>query len=221
MSEIPLKDKPITAVKDPINTITHFIGFLAAILLSLILVAKSAYKGELISTAAIIIYSLSLIILYGASSAYHFFNLSAKTNRRLKKFDHIAIFYLIAGSYTPICINTISPNERNLILIIIWASALAGTIMKLFWVCCPKYVSSIVYIAMGWTALLRIRSFYLGLSTGGFALLLAGGIFYTIGGIIYALKIRFNENWGEHELFHIFVLLGSLFHYLMIFFYVA
>ena len=183
MSEVTIKDKPYTSIKDPISTITHFIGFVAAILLSLILVAKAAFKGELLSTISIIIYSLSLIVLYGASSAYHFFNLSETVNRRLKKFDHIAIFYLIAGSYTPICINTIAADERNLILIIIWSAALAGTILKLFWVYCPKYVSSIVYIAMGWTALLKIRSFYLGLSTGGFILLLTGGILLLRKGV--------------------------------------
>ena len=213
-------ERPHTTVKDPISTLTHFIGFISAIFLSLILVARSAFKGNLISTIAIIIYSASLIILYGASSAYHFFNLSYYGNTRLKKFDHIAVFYLIAGSYTPIC-SVIDSTESKLVLILVWIFALLGTILKLCWVYCPKYVSSIVYIAMGWLALIRIRSFYLALGTNGFILLLSGGILYTIGGIIYAQKIRFNENWGEHELFHIFVLLGSLLHYLMIFLYIA
>ena len=221
MSEITMNERPLTTVKDPISTLTHFIGFISAIFLSLFLVAKSAFKGDLLSTGSIIIYSLSLIILYGASSAYHFFNLSYNANTRLKKFDHIAVFYLIAGSYTPICLSVADSKESKLVLILVWIFAFLGTVLKLFWVYCPKYVSSIVYIAMGWLALIRIRSFYLALGNIGFILLLAGGIFYTIGGIIYALKIRFNENWGEHELFHIFVLLGSLLHYLMIFFFIA
>ena len=218
MSEIHYRySRPYISIKDPISALTHFIGFLASIFATPLLLSKAGILcSDPIKMIGLSIYCLSLIVLYGASSAYHSFILPHSKTRILKKIDHISIFLLIAGSYTPICLSLL--NDRNL-LIIIWILALCGIIMKLFWIYCPKYVSSILYIAMGWFALFRITTLYHLLGKGGFLWLLAGGVFYTIGGILYALRFRLSEKWGEHEIFHILVLLGSLCHYILIFLY--
>ena len=226
MSEIKMKQpvqtdlRPCIRIKDPISALTHFIGFIAAILSLPLLLTKAAVRSDDISTMiGLSIYGLSLIVLYGASSAHHSFILPERGTRALKKIDHICIFYLIAGTYTPLCLNLMKDVQGKHLLIAIWIAAAVGTLIKFFFVYCPKYVSSILYIAMGWFALFRITTLYHLLGKGGFLWLLAGGVFYTIGGILYALRFRLSEKWGEHEIFHILVLLGSLCHYILIFLY--
>ena len=226
MSEINMNTNnidliPYIKVKDPISALTHFIGFLSSIIMTPILLSKAGVRdSDLITMIACSIYCLSMIVLYGASTSYHTFILPEKGSRILKKIDHISIFYLIAGTYTPICLLSIREQGGIPLLIGVWATAFAGTILKLCWVYCPKYVSSIVYIAMGWLAIFKIRTIYLALGTGGFFWLLAGGILYTIGGVLYAFRFRISDRWSEHEIFHIFVLLGSLCHFILIFNYV-
>ena len=224
MSEIRLKQlnrltyKPYISIKDPVSALTHFIGFLLAIFFTPVLLSRAAlYHPDLLTMVSLSIYCLSMIILYGASSAYHSFVLPERPSRVLKKIDHISVFLLIAGTYTPICLCLLKDKGGIPLLIGVWSVAVLGIIMKLFWIYCPRYVSSIVYIAMGWLALIKIKTIWLTLAPIGFFFLLTGGLFYTIGGIIYALKIKINEDWSEHEIFHIFVLLGSLCHYIMIF----
>ena len=209
-------------VKDPISTLTHFIGFCLSLLGMPLLLNYAAFRGE--GTAAMISYSvfmLSMILLYGASSAYHAFHISEKVDRLLKKNDHMMIFVLIAGSYTPVCTVILGGRTGAVLLAVMWALAAAGMLFKALWVTCPKWVSSVIYIAMGWAAIVVIKPLYLTLSAAGFAWLLAGGICYTAGGVIYSLKFRrltaVCPGFGEHEIFHIFVMLGSLCHYIMMF----
>ncbi len=227
MSEIRLNDngtmdfRPYIRIKDPISALTHFIGFIAAVFASPLLLSKTGlYHSDLSSLLSVSIYCLSLILLYGASSAYHSFILPEKQTGILKRLDHCSIFLLIAGTYTPICLNAIKEDGGILLLILIWSFAIGGILIKLFFVYCPRYVSSIIYVAMGWLALLKIKEIYAALSGPGFFFLLTGGLLYTVGAVIYALKIRINNDWTQHEIFHIFVLLGSLCHYIMIFSYV-
>ncbi len=210
--------------KDPISALTHFVGFWLSIVGMPLLLVRAAVSSSVFSTAQLLsmtVFMLSMILLYGASTSYHTFRLSRRGNKVLKKIDHMMICVLIAGSYTPVCAVVLNNSLGLKLLIAIWTLAAAGIIFKAFWVTCPKWVSSLIYIGMGWTAIFVIVPLFQLMSTAEFALLLAGGILYTIGGIIYALKIRFNDLFTEHELFHIFVLLGSLCHYLMIFSYVG
>ena len=224
MSEIKMKQplqndlRPYIRIRDPISALTHFIGFVAAIFLLPPLLIKAAVRGSDISSMiGLSIYGLSLIVLYGASSAHHSFILPERGTTILKRFDHIAIFYLIAGTYTPLCLTLMKDTQGKFLLTAVWIAAVIGTLIKFFFVYCPKYVSSILYIVMGWFALFRIVTLYHLLGVYGFFWLLAGGIFYTIGGVLYALKIRISDRWSEHEVFHILVLLGSLCHYVLIF----
>ena len=214
MSEIKMKQplqndlRPYIRIRDPISALTHFIGFVAAIFLLPPLLIKAAVRGSDISSMiGLSIYGLSLIVLYGASSAHHSFILPERGTTILKRFDHIAIF----------CLTLMKDTQGKFLLTAVWIAAVIGTLIKFFFVYCPKYVSSILYIVMGWFALFRIVTLYHLLGVYGFFWLLAGGIFYTIGGVLYALKIRISDRWSEHEVFHILVLLGSLCHYVLIF----
>lgn len=208
-------------VKDPGSAITHFIGMLMAIFAAIPLLMKAASEPEQIYLISLAIYAVSLILLYAASTTYHTFDISEKWNTRLKKIDHMMIFVLIAGSYTPICLLVLERKIGLLLLALVWGIAFVGIIVKAFWVFCPKWFSSVLYIGMGWTCVIAFSHILNGLSTYEFAWLLAGGIIYTIGGIIYALKLpvfnSLHKNFGSHEIFHLFVMGGSACHFIVMY----
>ena len=135
------------------------------------------------------------------------------------------IFVLIAGTYTPVCLIVLGDHTGWNLLGLVWGIALIGIIINALWITCPKWFSSLIYIAMGWVCILAISKIIAALPAGGFAWLLAGGIIYTAGGIIYALKLPiFNSRhryFGSHEIFHLFVMGGSLCHYMMMYQFVA
>ncbi|MDY5845465.1 MAG: hemolysin III family protein [Bariatricus sp.] len=208
-------------IKDPGSAITHFIGMLMAIFAAVPLLIKAAHEPEHIYLISLTIYAASLILLYAASTTYHTFICSKRITTILKKIDHMMIFVLIAGSYTPICLLVLEPKTGLMLLTLIWGIAIAGILIKAFWVYCPKWVSSILYIGMGWTCVLAFSQILNNLTRSEFAWLLAGGIIYTIGGIIYALKLPiFNskhKNFGSHEIFHLFVMGGSACHFIVMY----
>lgn len=208
-------------LKDPGSAITHFIGMLMAIFAAVPLLIKAAREPDHIYLISLSIYALSLILLYAASTTYHTFDLSERANTILKKIDHMMIFVLIAGSYTPICLITLKGRTGTILLALVWGIAIVGIILKAFWVFCPKWVSSVLYIGMGWTCVLAFTQILNTLSPVAFGWLLAGGIIYTIGGVIYALKLPiFNnrhKNFGSHEIFHLFVMGGSMCHFIVMY----
>ena len=214
----------ISKIKDPGSAITHFIGLLMAIFAAVPLIIKAAQEPTPLYLVSIIIYALSLILLYAASTIYHTFDLGLKGNTKLKKFDHMMISVLIAGSYTPICLLVLDQPTGFILLGIVWGIAIAGIIIKAFWIYCPKWFSSVLYIAMGWTCVLAFSQMITNMSTAAFAWLLAGGIIYTIGGVIYALKLpiftHLTENFGNHEIFHLFVMGGSACHFIVMYVFV-
>lgn len=215
----------IKKLKDPGSAITHFIGMLMAVFSALPLLIRASNSPEKVHVISLGIFALSLILLYTASTVYHTFDLSDKINRRLKKFDHMMIFILIAGTYTPICIIALKGIVGLRLLVVIWGMAILGICLKAFWVYCPKWVSSVIYITMGWTCVLAFTPLLSVLSPAAFGWLLAGGIIYTIGGLIYALKLPiFNSNhpyFGTHEIFHLFCLGGSICHFVFIYHFIA
>ena len=208
-------------VKDPGSAITHFIGMLMAIFAAIPLLIKAAHEPGRIYLVSIAFYSASLILIFAASTTYHTFNISKKVNTILKKIDHMMISVLIAGSYTPICLLVLGGRMGWILLAIVWGFAIAGILIKAFWVFCPKWVSSVLYIGMGWTCVLAFTQLLNSLSPAAFGWLLAGGIIYTVGGVIYALKLPiFNskhKNFGSHEIFHLFVMGGSLCHFVVMY----
>ena len=208
-------------IKDPGSAITHFIGMLMAIFAAVPLIIKAAHEPDRIYLISIIIYAASLILLYAASTTYHTFNKSEKINTLLKKIDHMMISVLIAGSYTPICLLVLGGKTGFILLAIVWGIAIVGILIKAFWVYCPKWVSSALYIGMGWTCVLAFTQILNSMSAAAFGWLLAGGVIYTAGGVIYALKLPiFNlrhENFGSHEIFHLFVMGGSTCHFIVMY----
>jgi len=208
-------------IKDPGSAITHFIGMMMAILASVPLLIKASGEPSRLYLISAAVYVLSLVLLYAASTSYHTFNLSERVNTILKKADHMMIFILIAGSYTPICLITLSGITGKILLALVWGIAIIGILFKAFWVYCPKWVSSILYIGMGWTCILAFTQILNALSPAAFGWLLAGGIIYTVGGIIYALKLpvfnNLHKNFGSHEIFHLFVMGGSICHFILMY----
>ena len=208
-------------VKDPGSAITHFIGMLMAVFAAVPLIIKAMHKPSPIYVVSIAIYAASLILLYAASTTYHTFDRSEKINTILKKIDHMMISVLIAGSYTPICLLVLGGRLGIILLAIVWSIAIAGILIKAFWVYCPKWVSSVLYIGMGWTCVLAFTQLLNSMSPAAFGWLLAGGLIYTAGGIIYALKLPiFNmkhKDFGSHEIFHLFVMGGSICHFVVMY----
>ncbi len=208
-------------IKEPGSAITHFIGMLMAIFAAVPLLIKAAHEPSRIYIISLAIYAASLILLYAASTSYHTFDISPKINTILKKIDHMMISVLIAGSYTPVCLIVLKGKTGIILLSIVWAIAIAGILIKAFWVYCPKWVSSVLYIGMGWTCVLAFTQILNNMSPAAFGWLLAGGIIYTVGGVIYALKLPiFNsrhKNFGSHEIFHLFVMGGSACHFVVMY----
>ena len=208
-------------IKEPGSAITHFIGMLMAIFAAVPLLIKAAHEPGRIYIISLAIYAASLILLYAASTTYHTFDISPKVNTILKKIDHMMISVLIAGSYTPVCLLVLKGKTGIILLSIVWALAIGGILIKAFWVYCPKWVSSVLYIGMGWTCVLAFTQILNNLSPAAFGWLLAGGIIYTVGGVIYALKLPlFNnrhKNFGSHEIFHLFVMGGSACHFVVMY----
>ena len=211
-------------IKDPGSAITHFIGMMMAIFAGVPLLIKAAREPSGIYLLSALIYIVSMILLYAASTMYHTFDISKKINQRLKKFDHMMISVLIAGTYTPICLIVLDKPLGYFLLALVWSFALIGILIKAFWVNCPKWFSSVLYIGMGWTCVLAFTQLLDALSTAAFGWLLAGGVIYTIGGVIYALKLPiFNsrhKNFSSHEIFHLFVMGGSVSHFVVMYVFV-
>ena len=211
-------------IKDPGSAITHFIGMLMAIFAAVPLLIKAAHEPSRIYVVSIAVYAASLILLYAASTTYHTFNRSEKINTLLKKVDHMMISVLIAGSYTPICLLVLDGRTGIFLLCIVWGIAIAGILIKAFWVYCPRWISSVLYIGMGWTCVLAFTQILNSMSPAAFGWLLAGGIIYTVGGVIYALKLPiFNSRhkyFGSHEIFHLFVMGGSACHFVVMYVFV-
>lgn len=218
-------NKTISRIKDPASAITHFIGLIFILLFSIPLLIKSLDNPGYNHFFAILVFIIGIILLYTASTVYHTFDISETVNKKLRKFDHMAIYLLISGTYTPICLIALRDSIGKLLLIIIWSTAIIGITITAFWVNGPKWISSTIYILMGWVCILAFVPLINSLETSAFIWLLAGGVIYTIGGIIYALKLKFLNkrfpHFGSHEIFHVFVMLGSLCHFILIYKYIA
>lgn len=212
-------------VKDPGSAITHFIGMMMAIFAAVPLLIRALQHPERIYVISLAVFIVSMILLYLASTVYHTFDISDQTNKLLRKIDHMMIFILIAGTYTPVCLLVLHPSTGRFLLTLIWGIAIVGILVKALWITCPKWFSSVLYIGMGWTCVLAFSQLLNALSPAAFGWLLAGGLIYTVGGVIYALKLPiFNarhQHFGSHEIFHLFVMGGSFCHFIFMYNFVA
>ena len=209
-------------IREPGSALTHLAGVVLAVLAAFPILVKAAFRGSAREVAAMAVFMGSMLLLYLASTVYHAVTVRAARLRRFQKLDHMMIFVLIAGSYTPVCVLALGDRKGLILLVTVWFLALAGMIVKFCWITCPKWFSSVIYIAMGWIIIFVMPDLMHVLSAGAFAWLLGGGVIYTAGGIIYALKLplfRQHPNFGNHELFHLFVLGGSICHFICMYCY--
>lgn len=212
-------------LREPSNAITHFIGMVLAIIATFPLLSRARHASSPMNITAMAVFIVSMILLYGASAIYHSVILPEKVIRTFRKVDHMMIFILIAGSYTPVCLIVLGGKTGQMLLSIVWSIAIVGIIIKAFWITCPKWFSSALYIAMGWTCLLAFAQIKNALAPAAFFWLVAGGVIYTVGGIIYALKLPFfnarHKSFGSHAVFHLFVMGGSICHFIFMYQFLA
>lgn len=194
-------------IREPGSAITHFIAMMLTVFAAAPLLVKSALSDTANMLPAMTIFILSMVLLYGASATYHSLNIGGRALRIFRKVDHMMIFVLIAGSYTPVCLIVLGGRMGYTLFAVVWGIAIVGMLLKACWVTCPKWFSSIIYIAMGWVCVFVFGPLWNTLPHSAFLWLLAGGIIYTIGGVIYALKLPlFNSRhtfFGSHEIFHL------------------
>lgn len=213
-----MKNKKITYYdpkEEKLNVISHFIGFVLSVIALFLLVYYANIEGSTWHVVSFSIYGASLIVLYSASTLYHF-NQQPELRQKLNIFDHAAIYILIAGTYTPFTLVVLKGWVGWTIFGVSWGLAIFGVIFKFFYTGKYDKISTIAYVLMGWIVIFAIKPLVNNLPTEGLVWLLAGGIFYTVGAILYSIKsLKYN-----HAIFHIFVLLGSFSHFMAVFFYV-
>jgi len=205
-----------------VSSFTHLVFGFFAIFLIVISITKGIKLGSTFHIISYSIFGISVILLYFSSGTYHFLPKNTDIKKLFKKLDHIMIFFLIAGTYTPFCLITLNGVLGWSLFCIIWLMAIAGLVFKLFCLNAPRVLYTGIYIVMGWVIIFAIKPLFNNLPFLGFVWLVAGGLFYTVGAIIYALK---KPNplpgiFGFHEIWHIFVILGTSTHFISIYFYV-
>lgn len=207
-----MSDAQYSPAEERLNIWTHAIGMILSFAGLIFLLLKADTQ---VATLTSIVFGASLIILYAASTFYHASTHLIK-RAKLRVFDHAAIYVLIAGTYTPVCLITLSESVGTLLSVVIWSVAIGGVILKLFFTGRFDKLSTILYVAMGWIAIFAIKPLLVSMSTEGLLWLLTGGVFYTVGAVLYSIRsLPFN-----HAIFHFFVLGGSASHYWMIYSYV-
>lgn len=204
----------------PWSALTHGFGALLAILGTVLLLAHTHnMDASPRHYATFALYGAAMIELYLASTLYHCINTSVKGRIALRKLDHASIYFLIAGTYTPICRIALPGVWGKALFGVIWGLTLLGLVITLLWIRSPRWVTAGIYLFMGWLAIIAVYPLTRVLSLRGMFWLLAGGVLYTVGGVLYALKWpgRGNPRFGCHEIFHLFILLGSVCHYLLMY----
>lgn len=206
-------------IREPINSITHLLGVILSFVGLIFLLVSSILNFDPIYIVSSVIFSAGLVGLYLASTIYHWKIAPNDTLEKLRKFDHMMIYILIAATYTPICLITLKGVVGYSLLSIVWTLAILGIILKACWFNAPRWIYTGFYLALGWIAVFFIYPMTQSLPIRAILLLVIGGIMYTIGAIIYGIKPKKIVIWkfGFHEIFHVFILLGSFFHYLMIY----
>ncbi len=205
--------------RDPGSGLSHLIGAVLSVIGLVVLLITTIPQGDVWKIASFAVFGASLILLYTTSAVYHIINASEKIIAFLRKLDHSMIYVLIAGTYTPICLTLLRGQTGYILLSLIWGLALAGILLQTLLIKVPRFVYTAIYIFMGWLVIFAFSPLLASTSWRAVSWLLAGGILYTLGAYIYARKKpNFIPGWlGFHELFHIFVILGSISHFIFVF----
>ncbi len=210
--------------REPMSALTHFIASVGAFFGLLVLLYVSIYPViKPLNIITFSIFGLGMMMVYGASTVYHTLYLSEDGIKRLKKLDHMMIFVFIASTYTPICLIALKGFIGWSLLVVIWALAIIGILIKIFWIHAPRWFSSVIYVVAGWIALIYLLPIINILGTAGSLWLFVGGGFYTLGAVIYAVGKP--DPWpgffGFHEVFHVFIMIGSAMHFWLMYDYIS
>lgn len=209
-------------LREPVSGLSHLIGAVLSLVGLVLMIYYAVQVGTVWHIVSFSIFGGSLILLYTASTIYHLLTISDKGIRVLRKIDHMMIFVLIAGTYTPICLIPLRGGWGYSLLAVIWGVAIVGTIMKLLWFDAPRWLYTLFYVIMGWLVVIAFWPMTKTIPIEGIAWLVAGGILYTIGAVIYGTKwpkLNF-KLFGFHEIFHLFVMYGSFCHFWLMFRYI-
>jgi hemolysin III len=182
------------------------------------MIINAVWKENVTYLVGGIIFGVSMILLYSASTIYHWYKGDSKSILRLRKLDHAMIFVLIAGTYTPVCLTALRGTLGTVVLVLVWSLALVGTVSKVIFINMPRWLSAGMYLFLGWISIFFIVPLFNALPTGGFVWLVVGGVLYTIGSLFYASKSEKIKiaGFGFHEIFHLFILAGTTAHYILI-----
>jgi hemolysin III len=210
-------------LREPVNALTHLLGAVLSVIGLVMLIMAATEHGSARHIVAVSIFGASLVMMYGVSALYHASTLSERGLGHFQRIDHVMIYVLIAGSYTPICLIVLGGQLGMTLLITVWALAALGVYQKIVWMHAPRWLSTALYLGMGWIAVLIARPLIAAGSPGFFFWLLAGGIAYSLGAVVYANKWprRTAKVFGPHEIWHLFVMAGSFAHYWAILAYIA
>ena len=203
-------------LREPVNSLTHWAGAVLALagLIALLIVGW----GTPIKVVSLIIYGASLIFLFSASATYHMVRVKDKALEIFRKIDHSAIFCLIAGTYTPFCLNAFTGFWKWGMLTIIWSLAIIGIVIKIFIIRSPRWLNAVIYVAMGWLCVGASGQLLAALPAWVLTWLIIGGVIYTLGAVVYSTRM-FNfvpGVFGFHEVWHIFVLLAAAAHFVAV-----
>ncbi len=204
---------------EPFNAVSHSLGVVGAIfgLVFLVWQAESTF-----ATVAYSVYGVSLVLVFAASTLYHALPVSPRTRGVLRRIDHSAVFVVIAGTYTPVCLLALPAGWGYSLLGVVWSLTAVGIVTKTVFPALPRWLTVGIYLAMGWTAIVALKPMFAVFSWEGLAWLFAGGIVYTLGALVYGLKWPdpLPDRVGFHGIWHLFVLAGSFSHFVFIAYYV-
>ena len=212
----------VKSFRDPISGLTHFIGIILSVIGTIALLTRNDEPFTVYHAISFSVFGFSMTLLYTISTLYHWLPLSEKKLIIFRKIDHIMIFVFIAASYTPVCLITLRESWGWVILGIVWGLTLAGFFLKLFWLKAPRFLYTSIYLLMGWIIVAAILPLSKVMPSQGLLWLAFGGVFYSVGAVIYALKKPdpLPNVFGFHEIFHLFIMAGSFSIFWMIYNYV-
>jgi len=205
-------------LRDPFSGLSHLFGALLTIPALAFMLMNLPVKDTVIYMVSYVVFSLSMLLMFGSSAVYHLMEISDAGIRQLKRIDHMAIFIMIAGSYTPFCLLGLKGEQAYWMLAFVWSIAIAGIGIKIFWLHAPRWLSTTLYLGMGWAAIMVFEPLKQNLSAEALDWLLAGGIAYTAGAIVYATKWPsiHAKYFDFHDFWHVFVLAGAACHFVSI-----
>jgi hemolysin III len=214
---------PLKLFREPVNALSHMAGSLASIAGLTLMVVMAAVKADAWHVVSFAVFGTTLVFMYTASFLYHGLQLSAKTLAIFRRIDHIMIFMVIAGSYTPLCLVPLRGPWGWSLFGIIWGFAAVGIVLKLFWMNIPRWISTLIYLGMGWLCMVAVYPLVQILAPAPLLWLALGGLFYSLGALVYIFKKPdpFPKVFGFHEIWHICVLLGSACHFWLVFGYLT